>query len=322
MTNDETEVSFDEALEELLAEEQVPIHHLYQLSDMSDEEMSAFTGRWRTVEDERRREIVQHLVDITELSFVVDFVPVFTYCLNDPSPAVRVASLEGLWDATDITLISQIIELLRNDPLAEVRAAAAGALVHYLLMSAWGELKGVPTDSAYDALMEAYQDPLSELIVRRVTLEALGSVNSPDVYKAIEEAYEGPVHELQLSALFAMGNSADTRWLPIILDEMESPLEDMRLEAARAAGNIGHVQAVPRLSELAYDEDGEVAQVAIEALGKIGGELAYEVLLEMAEDVELDYLREIILDALDESSWNALDMKFGLFFDDTLDEEE
>jgi HEAT repeat protein len=322
MSNDETEIVFGEALEALLTEDDVPIHLLYHLSDMSDEDSAAFFGRWPTAADDRRQAIVRHLVDLSELNYVVDFLPVFSYCMDDPNPAVRKASLEGLWDATDLALIEPIINLLKHDPDVQVRAAAAGSLSHFLLMSAWGELKRVPTDVIYQALMEAYRAPGANEIVRRVALETLGSVNSPEVAQLIEEAYESPFRELQLSALFAMGNSADVRWLPIILDEMESPYEDMRQEAARAAGNIGDSQALPRLAELAYDDDSEVAQAAIEALGEIGGDEAHQLLLEMSEDIELEAFGEIIDEAFEESSWNALDLQFGLFYDDVVDEEE
>ena len=322
MSTDETEISFGEALEALLSEENVPIHLLYRLSDMSDEDRASFYRQWPTADDERRREVAHHLVDISEMNYVVDFLPVFAFCMADPDPNVRMAGLDGLWDATDLSLIDPIIGLLKNDPVAEVRAAAAASLSHFLLMSAWGELKRVPTEMIYEALMATYRDPLSSEMVRRVALETLGSVNSPEVTRAIEQAYESPHRELQQSALFAMGNSADARWLPVILDEMESPYEEMRLEAARAAGNIGDSRALSRLAELAYDEDKEVAEAAIGAMGEIGGDEAHQILLEMSEDSDLEDLSEVVAEALEESSWNTLDLQFGLFYEDVVDEEE
>ena len=322
MSDDQKEIAFGEALDKLLTEEQVPIHLLYRLSDLNDEDRATFDSRWLDVDEERRREIVRHLVDITEEDFVVDFYPIFESCLSDPYPTVRIASLDGLWDATDTSLVKPIITMLEEDPEAEVQAAAAGSLAHYLLMSAWGQLKGVPTEKIVDTLMDRYRSSDSELVVRRVCLEALGSVKSPEVSQAIEEAYESSQRDLQLSAIFAMGNSADPRWLSIVLDEMESPYEDMRLEAARAAGNIGHTDAITPLAGLAYDESEEVAIVAIAALGEVGGDTAREVLMEMSEDIDLDDRDQYISEALEESSWSDLNLQFSLFTEDSLDEEE
>jgi HEAT repeat protein len=322
MANNDKEISFSDALVDLFSEEQVPIYLLYKLSDMSEDEFREFEIVWPTCDAQRRKEIIRHLVDIMEDDFIVSFQPVFAYCMSDPNPDVRIASLDGLWDATDVNLIDPIINRLENDSVAEVQAAAAGALAHFLLMAAWGELRGVQSDSIINALMDAFNNPHSKLIVKRVALEAMGSVNLPEINKAIEDSYESSQRELQLSALFAMGNSADSKWLPIILDEMESPYEDMRQEAVRAAGNIGDIEAVPRLAELAYDDDEDVAQAAIQALGEIGGDHAYEILLAMSEDIELDNLEPVIFQALEEASWSSLDMQFGLLYEDLLDEEE
>ena len=321
MANDEIEISFSDALVNLFSDKHVPIHLLYKLSDMSEDEMREFEAVWPSCETERRREIIRHLVDITEDDFIVNFQPVFAYCMSDPNPDVRVASLDGLWDTTDLALIGPIINVLENDIAPEAQAAAAGTLAHFLLMSAWGEIRGVQTDVIIEALIAAYRNPESPLILRRVALEALGSVNSPEIDELIENSYESSQRELQLSALFAMGNSADSKWLPIVLDEMESPYEEMRQEAARAAGNIGDIEAVSMLAELAYDESEEVAQAVIEALGEIGGDQVQEILTAMSEDIELDNLESLIFLALEEASWNTKDLQFGMF-GDFLDEEE
>lgn len=320
--SDEPEIAFTDALNSLLSDDILAIRPLYYLSDMAEEDRLEFEGRWLATDEERRREIIRHLADISEEDFIVDFQPVFTFCLADPNPAVRIASLDGLWDTTNVRLIEPMLDMLKNDPVPEVQAAAAGALAHYLQLSAWGEVKGVPVDDIYEALLAAFQDPRSILILRRVSLEALGSVSSAEVNKAIEDSYESPERELQLSALFAMGNSADPRWLPIITDEMESPYEEVRQEAVRAAGNIGDSQSIPRLAELAYDDDEDVAQAAIEALGEIGGDQVQDILLEMSEDPDLENLDTVIMEALEDASWNTLDLQFGLFGDEFLDDEE
>lgn len=322
MSENEPDVHFEDALEMIFRDERVPIHLLYQLSDMSPDQKALFDQEWRAIDTERRREIARHLVDLSELNYVVDFQPIFVACLDDANPYIQIAGLDGLWDSTDVRLVPQIIHLLQDDPVAEVRAAAAGALAHYLLMSAWGELRGVPTEQIAAALLKAYQEPGAELVVRRVALEALGAINSPEISRLIEEAYEGAEHEMRLSALFAMGNSADALWLPTVLDELQSPHDDMRVEAARAAGNIGGSEAIIPLAELAYDENQEVAEAAIAALGEIGGDQVESILMEMSEDIELDHLQDFVLDTLEESEWQFSDLQFGLFSEDLFDEEE
>ena len=322
MAIEDPQIPFSDVLNTLRTADEVPIDLLSRLSDMSDEDMRAFSERWPSSPTERRREIAKHLVDLSEEDFVVDLQPVFAFCLDDADANVRIFGLEGLWDSTDLALIEPIIALLNEDPALEVRAAAAGSLAHFLLMSAWGQLSNVPTALIYEALIAAYRDPHADLLLRRVALESLGSVDSPEVSRAIEESYEGRYHELRLSALFAMGSSANPRWLPILLDETESPYEEMRQEAARALGSIGDASAVPRLAELVYDDGEGVAEAAIVALGEIGGDQALEMLEQMFADEDLEHLETFIEDALEESSWSTLDLQYGFFPDDLMDEEE
>lgn len=294
------EIPFSEASQQLLNDPIVPIHLLYRLSDMEESEKSRFFEQWLLTGPERRQEITRHLADLSEENFLVDFGPVFGFCLSDPDPLVRVAALDGLWDTTELGLIPAISDLVQNDASQSVRAAAAAALSHFLLMAAWGEIDGVPKEDIAAVLLQAYRDPDSEIPLRRAALEALGSVPTAEVQQLIEAAYEGSIPELQLGALFAMGNSADPRWLSILLDEMESPYSEVRIEAARASGNVGHSDAVPALAELAYDHDEEVAATAIEALGLIGGEQALQMLESMLEDPQREHLYEIVEMALDD----------------------
>jgi HEAT repeat protein len=294
---------FASVLEALLTDENVPIHLLYRLSDLAPEEWERFTSRWSQVPEERRRVIVRHMADISEENFVVDFSPVFAHCFQDLAAAVRVAALDGLWDATDTSLIEPIIDLMRTDESIEVRAAAAAALAHYVLMAEWGELPRHISPPIVEALLTEYEKPATPLPIKRAALEALGAANHPRVAALIKEAYESYDPGLQLSAVFAMGNSADPRWLPTVLAEMTSPSVEMRAEAARAAGTIGRSDAISALADLAVDEDLEVSLTAVKSLGQIGGDLAYEILAELAADPEFEHLREAVEEAIDELTW-------------------
>jgi len=297
----ESRAPFEEILSSLFADEIGPIHHLYRLSDMDEAEDLEFRNRWPTASDTRRLEIVRHLADISEANFTVDFSPVFRSSLHDPFAPVRIAALDGLWDSTDATLVNPILDLLKSGPTPEVRAAAARSIAHFILMSEWDQVRGVNVEQVFQTLLVIYQHLETPLSVRCAVLEAMGPISLPEIAVLIEDAYEGYVLELQLSAVFAMGNSADPRWLPILLDEMESPSVDMRAEAARAAGTIGRSEAIPQLAELCYDDDDDVAMAAINALAQIGGDEVSRILEELLADPQSAHLHEVVEEALEES---------------------
>jgi HEAT repeat protein len=294
---------FTAVLDALFNDEQVSVPLLYRLSDLTAEEFRQFTSRWAAVPDERRRVITRHLVDISEENYVVDFAPIFAYAFQDPSAPVRIAALDGVWDTTNIALVEPIIAIMQTDSSADVRAAAAAALAHYVLMAEWGELPRKISPRIVAALLAEYEKADSVPPVKRAALEALGAANHPQVSRCIREAYESDDMGMQVSALFAMGSSADEQWLPIILDEGSSDIPEMRLEAARAAGSIGHTDALPMLAKLAADTELEVGLAAVTALGQIGGDVAYRMLTMMAEDPDFEALHEAVDEALEEMDW-------------------
>lgn len=294
------ESAFANILRQLFEAEEFPVGLLRRLSDMTPEEWDQFVVVWPTVDDNRRHMVVRHLADLTEEAYDVEFSPVFRVCLEDVNSNVRLAALDGLWDSTNTTVVPLIIAMMSHDADVEVRRAAAATLGHYVLLGEWGQIAAKVRDRIVEALLKVHRDPRTAQPVRRATLEALAPSADPAVPGLITAAFESDDSGMQLSAIYAMGQSADTRWLPTLLDEMINPWEDMRAEAARAAGELGSGDAIDQLAELAYDDVADVQLAAIQALGRIGGDRAAHILHEMQEDAELAELADDIGEALDE----------------------
>ncbi|MCO5185817.1 MAG: HEAT repeat domain-containing protein [Anaerolineae bacterium] len=310
---------FATVLAQLFNDETISIPLLFRLSDMMPDERVQFETHWAAATDERRSLLVQHLADLAEINFEVEFSPLFAIGLTDTVAAVRLAALDGLWDSEDVKLIRPIIALMQNDVEVMVRVAAARTLAHYVLLGAWGQVSADSTAIIVDALLAQHQSAETIHAVRCAALESLGAADHHLVPGLIEAAYDSGDPELQSSALFAMGSSADSRWVGILIDEMESPYVEMRLQAVRAAGEIGDSDTVDGLSEAIFDEDDEVSAEAILALGKTGNSRAIQILTRLAEDPELAYLHELIDEALDlsaDSDFDSFDFDFGFDFDD------
>ncbi|HOU41981.1 MAG TPA: HEAT repeat domain-containing protein [Promineifilum sp.] len=302
MTN-QRQQSFTSVLSALFNGDDVPVHLIYRLSDMEMAEFNQFQRAWASVDEARRAAIVRHMAEIAEENTLIDFTPVFAYLFDDKYASVRQGALDGVWDTTDPALIRPIINLLQTDPSVVVRAAAARALAHYVLLAEWGQIAPGVVTPIVDALLAEYEQPKANEEVKRAALEALASANHPRVPELIRNAYEDGSNEMQLSALFAMGLNADDRWLSIVSDEMESPSADFRAEAARAAGAIGNPEAIDGLEQLLHDEDVEVAIAAVYALGQIGSERATELLNRLADDPAYEDLYDAIDEALEEMDW-------------------
>lgn len=311
---------FSAVLAEVLTGEQIHLPLLYRLSDLKAGQLAELEALWPQADDERRRVITRHLADLSEESFEVDFGSIFAFALADSSPAVRMAALDGLWDTEQVAYIPTIIGLMQSDENSEVRALAAATLGHYILLTEWGQLPRPATGRVVDALLAQYDTADTPQSVRRAVLESLGAATHPRVSGLIEDAYDSGELGQQLSAVFAMGRSADHRWLATVIDEMSSPLVEMRIEAARAAGSIGDSDALERLEELTEDEDLEVRLAAVHALGQVGGDIALRALERIAEDPDASELHDAVDEALEEMDW--VDGELNLSAIDWTDEDD
>jgi HEAT repeat protein len=139
----------------------------------------------------------------------------------------------------------------------------------------------------------------------------------------IRTAYASPDELMRISAVFAMGRSADDQWIETVISELEAQSPAMRYEAARAAGELEARNAISPLAHLLDDPDREVQEMAIWALGQIGGDRARALLSKLAKSDDA-VLAEAADDALEELEWmEGLGRDLPLFvFDPTADEDD
>jgi len=261
------------------------IARLYQLSDLSRQDLAALRATWPAIETARRRQIMALLNEISEASFEVDFQAVAQQLgLSDDDPAVRRAAVEALWEPEDPALLDEFVRLLNDDEDEAVRAAAAYALGRFVLLDELGELPRQAAGRAQQALFAVIDEPSEPAEVLRRAIESLGYSSDARMRAILTAAYASPDELMRASAVFAMGRSADKRWLNIILEELESESAPMRYEAARAAGELEARRAAAPLIALTTDTDPEVQEAAIWSLGEIGGSAARRRLEQLAED--------------------------------------
>jgi HEAT repeat protein len=292
---------FEELLKKL-GDRQTPlsISSLYGLSHLTRAEAQLFQEVWSLVDAGRRQWILQSLVDIAEASFEVDFNPIFRLCLNDEDAVVRSRAIEGLWEDEDLTLAGLLVRLLRDDPSESVRAAAATSLGRFVLLGELEKIEAAPAMMVENALLGAIYDPHETLEVRRRALESIAYSGQAQVQDIIEMAYYDEEEKMRISAIFAMGRSVDPLWHEMVIAELDNPNPEMRYEAARACGELEASAALPALIYLIEaDPDPEVQEMAIWALGRIGGKEARRV-LEACCESEDEALRQAAEEALDE----------------------
>ncbi len=255
---------------------------LLQLDHVSVPECDELRLRWPNLPKDRRLDIIRALADLTESAPDLNFDAIFLIALDDEDENVRAAAVEGLWENEERSTMGRLLQLLRTDESAIVRAAAARGLRAFALLAELDRFRPADLTALDTALRDSLTDEFEEIPVRARAMETLGVRSRPWVPDLIEWAYRHDESLMRVAALHAMGESCDTRWLPRVIEHLSDPEPAMRFEAATAAGSIADPSAVPGLLPLLDDRDSEVQEAAIAALGEIGGERARRALRERA----------------------------------------
>jgi HEAT repeat protein len=275
-------LDFDQALQILRENSPLSAEMLASLSAPTREESERFASCFCAISEERRRELVAAMVAHAEDSFEFDYRDLFRCCLSDTDAGVRRQAIEGLWEDERVDLLRLLLVLLTEDPDVAVRAAAATALGRFLYLAEFEFIHERYGQRVQEALACVIANDQEDVEVVRRAVESIAFVNDDDVRRIIGWAYDHDDPRMRISAVFAMGRSAEQVWSETVLLELEDPTPEMRYEAARAAGELQLRRAVPRLSRMALERDRNVQGMAIWALGQIGGKSARDLLERLA----------------------------------------
>jgi HEAT repeat protein len=315
MTDENKETPFEQVVTELLDESRpFSPSHLRAFSDMDIPSLEILKQSWPAISVNRKIALLEDLEELMEADTLVSCDALATFAMEDGEPRVRSQAIHLLWDCEDPRLIPIFMDILENDPVEMVRAAAASALGKFILL---GELEEIPrekSDPVVAKLLEVIQrKPEGE--IQRKALESLGYSCEDVIPQLITEAMQKDDPQWTASALFAMGRSLDNRWDKIVLEHINHPDLSIQIEAIRAAGELELSAANELLFDLLDDENGdsELLYHIYWALSKIGGKGVRERLEQELEETVDEYLMDVLDMALENLDFTEDSEDFDLF---------
>jgi HEAT repeat protein len=307
-----SEISIQQLIDALLDESKVfPVRYMHRLSDLTSEDAGTIGKVWPSISARRRTTLVEDLEQLGEADDILFFDEVCRIALKDDIPAVRCLAIQILRTYETPDLIPIFLTMIEKDNSPDVRAAAAAAMGEFVYMGEIDEISSRILRRIEDCLLRVTTGS-DDKLVRRRALEALGVSSRDEVPPLIEKAYAMKDADWQITALFAMGRSADARWKTQVLARLDDSRPGVRAEAAGAAGEIELQEATKPLLKLLRDDDDDVRAAAIWSLSQIGGDrvaAALEALLENNRDEDES---ELLEDALDNLAFTADMRNFAL----------
>ena len=269
----------DNSLEQILSNtNRIKHSDLAKLSGISREVLFSVSNTWESLPVEQRRTIVERIIDMAEADIELDFTSILQHCLKDTDPKVRSMAVNGLWECDDRAIINPLIALLKDDTHKDVRASAATAIGKFCILAQSGKLLQKDSNQLKEVLLELLEKNVEDPEVWRRALEAVAIFNTPEINNLIYQAYGSNLLNVRVSAVFAMGKTADRKWLPLLMEAASDEEPAIRYEAAVSMGELAEESSIEYLSELISDEDAQIQLASIKALSFIGGSTAKSVL--------------------------------------------
>jgi HEAT repeat protein len=269
----------DSSLEHILSNtNKIKYSDLAKLSGITAEVFSSLSNAWATVPVEQRRTIIERMINMAEANIELDFTMVLKHSLKDTDPKVRSMAVNGLWECGDRAIIKPLITLLSVDPHKDVRASAATALGKFCILAQDGKLLTKDSNEIRQVLLELLENKTEEPEVWRRALEAAAVFDTSEISKLIYQAYGSKRLNVRVSAVFAMGKTADRKWLSLLMEAVSDEEPAMRYEAAVSMGELAEDASIPYLSELINNDDTEIQLASIKALSLIDGPAAKSTL--------------------------------------------
>jgi HEAT repeat protein len=294
-----SEIPIQQLITALLDESKVfPARYLHRLSDLTLEDASEIKKLWHSISARRRTALLEDLEQLGEADDILSFDEVCRIALKDDVSAVRRLAIQILRVYETPNLIPTFLDMMETDSSVEVRAAAAAAMGGFVYMGEIEEISSGLLRRIEECLLRVTTGS-DDKLVRRRALEALGHSSRDEVSPLIEKAYAMKDADWQISALFAMGRSADIRWKSQVLARLDDSRTDVRAEAAAAAGELELHEATKPLLKLLRDDDDDVRATVIWSLSQIGGERVAETLEALLAKTEDEDEAELLEDALD-----------------------
>lgn len=292
-------IPFDQFISQLLdPDHPLAANYFFSLSDLEPEEIQALADVWTKIPLWRRQAIMQDVETLSADDMLLWFVDFSLLALQDEDAGIRRQAVLSLWEYDEDELAPVFMEMAKNDPDVDVRAAAAGALGRYVYNGEIEELSPDLLRQIEDLLLQITQGEDAPK-VRRSALEALGFSSREEVPLLIKTAYASKEKAWIASALFAMGRSGREGWSKQVLAMLSHPTPLVRMEAARAAGELEIKDATESLIELLDDPDENTRLACVWSLSQLGGESVRQILEDMAEEIEDDDELEFLESALE-----------------------
>ena len=273
---------------------------LRDLSGIDDSQARAIVEVWRDWQELDVLSTLLELRQVAQTDLSMEFDALFRAAISFPALDIRLECVRALSNGGSVNNAQTLLEVLKSDASAHVRAAAALSLHAF---SDPTQTRNTP-NSVLERIAVGLRNAVNvdEKVVRGKALQSLAAMHDDEATALIDAMFDEAIGdpELMSDVLLAMGETDDRTWLPTIEDAFYSSASQIRISAVTAFGNLATDDDVESLTDPFDDHVLEVQMATVQALGNIGTPRAREM-LELAvssSEPDVQGLAQSVLDLL------------------------
>lgn len=234
----------------------------------------------------------------------IQIIPELLQLLKDREGEVRMAACVALGKFRDPSTFDEMANVLLDDPLIEVRQAAAKALgntkhsdaIPFLMEALRDSYWWYEKEQAAQVLLNAIEgmgrdviDPLldalgdRETTVRKYAVRVLGNLGDVRIIEELGMIVYDLHHEVRQAAVEALAKFGSPA-VDILGTALSHPEAAVREHAVMGLGQISDIRVAPLLIDMLNDPERDVRKQAIQSLGGLNDERAAPALKQIASD--------------------------------------
>tara|TARA_Y100001968_G_scaffold65376_1_gene56115 strand:+ start:44508 stop:45581 length:1074 start_codon:yes stop_codon:yes gene_type:complete len=238
---------------------------------------------------------IEKLISYEEEKKGVDFETLILMFLEHKNDQIRLLVTKYMSKSSDLSTIRRIKKIIINEKKAEIRNQAINIfgiwISYYVEKNKTKEIKK-SLDFGLDFINNSKSDESQNMM-----LQSISFINNNKIDKLIMKKYSSKKNEDINSSIISMGNNGNTKWIPLLEDNLDHNYSVIRTNSCISLSYLGNEEHLDQIKDLLEDEELETQKAAVLGISNISGVYAKSLLeqLRFSSEPEIVQLSKIKL---------------------------
>ena len=238
---------------------------------------------------------IEQLISFEEEKKGVHFETLILKFLEHKNDQIRLLVTKYLSKSSDLSTVRKIKKIILNEKKSDIRNQAIN--IFGIWISNYVEKnKTKEIEKSLEFGLDFINNSKSEESQNSM-LQSISFINNNKIDELIMKKYSSKYDEDINSSIISMGNNGNTKWIPLLEDNLDHNNSTIRTNSCISLSYLGNEEHLDQIKELLEDEELEAQKAAVLGISNISGVYAKSLLeqLRFSSEPEIVELSKIKL---------------------------